>query len=252
MQSIMPWIGVLFLVFGLLDYLFILAPMDFMNPLWEFRFFGQLVDHVWGPLFGLALILTPLANTTSYIELKARALLSWIALGLALCYIFVLPFGIITANRIYEGLNRVRASELEQRSTAVEVAMDALYEMDSVEEIRARTQDLGLKTSLYAEPELLKLKENIEDIYRKLHAERTETLEVNYRSQVRSLFITLVKGVLGAVVSMIGFFFLFIKSRSYRQLLKQDALGKGGASGFKDVSAADEDGDEGMDVPREG
>ncbi|MEM9227514.1 MAG: HpsJ family protein [Verrucomicrobiota bacterium] len=231
MQAILFWVGVIFLVFGGLNYLFFLAPFDFMNPLWEIRFFGQVVDQMFGPLIGLALILTPFSNNLSLRLLKIRAALSWLALALAIGYALLLPFGIITGNRIYNYLNSVRDNAFNEREVAMQVAMDELNEMRSVDEIRRRTVQLELKESIYAEPELERLKGVIGDKFRQLQEERMETVSSNYDNMVKSLAITTAKGVTGSIIAVLAFSLLFFKARSYRTLLHQDKLGKGDANG---------------------
>ncbi|MEM8550459.1 MAG: hypothetical protein AAGF10_06680, partial [Verrucomicrobiota bacterium] len=200
-------------------------------PLWEMRFFGQIVDQMFGPLIGLALILTPFSNNLSLGQLKLRALFSWLALVLAIGYALLLPFGVITGNRIYNYLNSVRDNAFSEREVAMQVAMDELDDMRSVEEIRRRTAQLALKESIYAEPELDRLKGVIGDKFRQLQDERLETVRSNYGTMVKDLAITTAKGIAGSLIAIAAFLMLFFKARSYRTLLHQDKLGKGDANG---------------------
>lgn len=235
LQSILPFIGGVFIVFGLLEFVFLLAPMDFMNPLWEIRLYGQLVDHVWGPLFGMALVLVPLSSSISVNQLKIRAFISWLALLLAACYLLLIPFGLVTANRIYTGLKQVRDTELEERYQALNTAMEILYDLDNLESIKRFGSALGMKESFWAEPQLDKLKQDLESKYTQLHNERVENMRQNYTTQVRSLAITAVKSTIGAVIAAFALGFLFFRTVHYRGLLKQDAIGKGSAAGITTV-----------------
>lgn len=83
--SLLRLVGYILLVFSLIDYIAIVIPPRLTDPVWEFQTISRLVDHVWSPVLGLALIFFYTQNNSvSPTEIKMLRFLSWASLFLGL------------------------------------------------------------------------------------------------------------------------------------------------------------------------
>lgn len=55
-HSLMPLLGYCLLTFALFDYVYIVIPLNFTNPVWELKTLGGLVEHAPVYLLGLLLV----------------------------------------------------------------------------------------------------------------------------------------------------------------------------------------------------
>ena len=96
--KMLPSIGYFILVLTFLDYVFLLIPPRFLNPTWELNIIGHLVENVWAPLLGFALVFIRQQNGFRKLELK---LLSWLSrLMLLMAIIYFLSAPLILSNTI--------------------------------------------------------------------------------------------------------------------------------------------------------
>ncbi len=110
--SLLHVVGYILLFFSVQDYRVILIPPHLTDPVWEFQTIGRLVDHVWSPLLGLALLFLYTKNKlVSSIELTILRFLSGAALILGLLYLLMLPLVINNSLTIY---NNTRAQITNQ------------------------------------------------------------------------------------------------------------------------------------------
>ena len=97
-SKMLPRIGYFILVLTFLDYVFLLIPSHFLNPTWELNIIGHLVENVWAPLLGFALVFIRRENGFKELELK---LLSWLSrLMLLMAIIYFLSAPLILSNTI--------------------------------------------------------------------------------------------------------------------------------------------------------
>ena len=97
-SKMLPSIGYFILVLIFLDYVFLLIPPHFLNPTWELNIIGHLVENVWAPLLGFALVFIRQQNGFRESELK---LLSWLSrLMLLMAIIYFLSAPLIISNTI--------------------------------------------------------------------------------------------------------------------------------------------------------
>jgi hypothetical protein len=108
------------LVFALLDYIYILIPLRFTNPNWEFQTIGALVEHAAIPLLGLMLVFY---RHQGYILKREKNLLwflSWVSLVVGLLYLLMLPLGIIDTGRIYHANNAQITAQVSQQRQRIQ------------------------------------------------------------------------------------------------------------------------------------
>lgn len=97
-SKMLPWIGYFILALTFLDYVFLLIPPRFLDPTWELNIIGHLVENVWAPLLGFALVYIRQENGFKQRELK---LLSWLSrLMLLMAIIYFLSAPLIISNTI--------------------------------------------------------------------------------------------------------------------------------------------------------
>ncbi|MDF5714697.1 MAG: HpsJ family protein [Rhizonema sp. NSF051] len=94
------FVGYILLTFSLIDYVEILVPTHFIDPVWEFQTMGQLVEHIWAPLLGLTFVFIQ-QQYISRFELQILSFLSWLSLIFGLLYLLMLPLGINDSITIY-------------------------------------------------------------------------------------------------------------------------------------------------------
>lgn len=97
-RKMLSWIGYFILGLTFLDYVFLLMPPRFLDPTWELNIIGNLVENVWAPLLGFALVFVRQENGFKKLELK---LLSWLSrLMLLMAIIYFLSAPLIISNTI--------------------------------------------------------------------------------------------------------------------------------------------------------
>ncbi|MBC2596277.1 hypothetical protein H5P28_18570 [Ruficoccus amylovorans] len=104
LQHLLPALGLVLLIAGIVQALFCYVPVDFANPLWEYKLFGCLIRCAWLPLIGLALILIPFSKVCSFRHLKLRGAVTWVALAAGIAAVLLVPYGIIVTLRAQEAL----------------------------------------------------------------------------------------------------------------------------------------------------
>ncbi|MGK7901583.1 MAG: HpsJ family protein [Hormoscilla sp.] len=115
-ESLLHIIGYIFLIFAALDYLIILIPPQFTNPVWEFQTMGQLVERSAIPIIGLVLVFYRPEQAVDRWELHLLKIISWIGLLIGILYLMMLPLGIRNTFRIHQANNRQLNARISQQS----------------------------------------------------------------------------------------------------------------------------------------
>lgn len=93
-MTILRSLGYGLLLLAFFDIVEMFVPPNFMNPVWEFQTFGQLVERVPVPLIGLVLVFFGEMNSRSKWEFPILKLLSWLTLLFALLFFLLIPLGV--------------------------------------------------------------------------------------------------------------------------------------------------------------
>ncbi len=140
-KSLMRWIGYILLAFSLIDYIAILVPLQLTNPLWEFQTIGQLVDHVWAPLLGLALVFfLPTKSYLSNLEIYLLRFLSWCSLILGIFYLLMVPLGINNSITINDGAMAQITSQTTQQTEQIDKLNQQLQSATTLEQLNPIAQ----------------------------------------------------------------------------------------------------------------
>ncbi len=184
--TLLPLMGYIILGLILIDYIALLVQPQFFNPNWEYQTMGKIVETIWAPIIGFALIFYRREGNT--IDPKELRLLSWIsrfALLLGILYLFMVPLLVVNTVRIHE-LNRagliVQFDNNENQLEGVQEQLDRASE----EQIRRRFPNKNREEVLAQfQDEVKNFKEQALD---------------NYEAQVGDLITLTVKWCLGAIL----------------------------------------------------
>ncbi len=108
-------VGYALLLLTLLDLADIFIPLGFMNPSWELKTIGVLVERVPIPLIGLMLVLAGGLDWRSKWEAGLLKLLSWLALLVGVLYLLLIPVGIMDTIRLNTLNNAVIDNSYNQK-----------------------------------------------------------------------------------------------------------------------------------------
>ncbi|MBO3458904.1 HpsJ family protein [Aetokthonos hydrillicola Thurmond2011] len=99
-NSLFRFGGYILLILALIDFINILIPFHFTNPVWEFQMIGALVDHATVPLIGLIFVFAGHRKFSNRLEFYLLKFLSWSALFVGVLFLLLLPLGINNTWRI--------------------------------------------------------------------------------------------------------------------------------------------------------
>lgn len=104
------------LLFALFDYIHIVIPPRFTNPLQEFQMIGAVVEHAVVPLVGLIFIFYRTQGYVKKLEKKLLGFFSWASLLVGILYLLIIPLCVADAWRIYYANNAQIAYQSSQQS----------------------------------------------------------------------------------------------------------------------------------------
>jgi hypothetical protein len=126
-------VGYVFIFYSLVDLALNLLPPQFMNAEWEFQAQGYLVEHVWGFLFGIMLILFRSGSEIWLVELYFLQFVSRSLIFIGLLYCLLLPIGLMNTQRLattiqanYNQELSAKTRQLEQARNQIETNPDVL------------------------------------------------------------------------------------------------------------------------------
>jgi hypothetical protein len=176
------WVGYGLLALVLFDFIELLVPPSFMNPVWEFQTMGAIVER--SALILIALVLAFLGDRHNLNKWERPALkgLSWLALFLGAAYLLLIPLGIANSVRIEQQTDQALATQLNQKQQVIQQVKAALSQVKTTAEME---QLIGSLTSAGVVPDIKdtrqleqvrqKLGETIADGERKLVAQAQAT-----------------------------------------------------------------------------
>ena len=88
------------LIVSIIDFIFLLIPPQFLNPVWEYKVIGDIVKLVPLPMFALLLIFVGERTNRKQIEKLPLKILSWFSLVIAIFFFLLLPLIITDYVRI--------------------------------------------------------------------------------------------------------------------------------------------------------
>lgn len=218
LQSVLTTLGFALLLLGLVDLAYILSPMKWTDTQWEMLTVGRVVSNMWGPAFGLALILVPLSPSISARMLRTRQFCSWLALILGIFFLLMVPLAIRNTVRIVNWAEFRAAGLIHERERAVKEAVETLDQLKTPQEMAAYLEPLNLSNELYREEKnAVALREALKS---KL-LEITDSTSVTLKDEAARYREGAIRdGIKWSFTSLIGglmFVMYWVLSKDYRQ-----------------------------------
>ncbi|NEO37665.1 MAG: hypothetical protein F6J90_15545 [Moorea sp. SIOASIH] len=213
--TVLRWIGYGFLLLFLFDLIEILYPPQFMNPAWEFRTLGQLVERVLVPLIGFVLVIVGGRDTPARVEQTLLKVLSWSTLVFALVFYLSIPLGIFNTIRLNQQLNIQVMTQLEQQMAQVEVKVqavkDQVNQVNTVTDLQAFLSQLNLQQApeIQSESQLETVKQQIAASMDNQLIGMENQAKTKLANQRQQLLMRSAKWNLGALVSATLFLLLW-------------------------------------------
>lgn len=213
--AILRWTGYSLLIFAAIDLLVVIYPPDFLNPSWEFRTIGQIVERVPVPLIGFGFAFLGDPNDWKLPERLLLKVLSFLSLAIAAAFFFMVPLGIVDTVRLNNQLKEGISTRVEQGIVQLDQVEDAIgqVEDENLGQLarRFRLEDLADDNPQEIRSELLGRVDQA-----KLRLERQAN--ISRSQQRRTLLENAFKWNTGAFLSCLMFAFIFVKTDRIRQL----------------------------------
>ncbi|MBD2357282.1 hypothetical protein H6G41_22120 [Tolypothrix sp. FACHB-123] len=209
-------VGYCLLLLFILELGIIFIPPDLMNPAWEFKVFGDLVERIAIPLISLCCIFYGEDNLRSKWERLFLKLTYWFTLLFAIFLLLLTPLGIVNSIRIDRQNTQIYTTQIEQQINQLKQAQAQLAQVKTpveMEELLRLTQNqvepLKIQTSQQLEDIKIKFSQYITASINQINA-TTKKAQANQRL---SLIKNTIKWSIGALVS--GMWLICIWSRNH-------------------------------------
>lgn len=212
--ALLRFLGYVLLVFSLIDYIAIFIPPRLTDPVWEFQSIGQMVDHVWSPLLGLAFIF--LYNQTSIVKAKQVSILkvlSWFSLAFGIFYLLLLPLGINNSLTLYKGINAQFTNQQAEQQEQLQKITEKLNGVKSPQELNNVAKSLNLSNEAGSNQSPEGLKKTISQQIQTVAQNTLATAKAGNREQIKNLVKNAVRINLGTIISGISFITLWNLTR---------------------------------------
>ncbi|WP_299490929.1 HpsJ family protein [Acaryochloris sp. IP29b_bin.137] len=134
--TLIRWLGYGLLLLAFLDLGAILIPFRLMDPMWEFRSIGDIVERIPVPLIGFVMVFWGEQEYRRPGEKIVVKLLTWMTLCMALVLFALIPLCMVNSQRIHNSrISRVSAFQ-DQRLALVQQLENKLRQTNSVDEFQ--------------------------------------------------------------------------------------------------------------------
>lgn len=202
------WIGYGLLVFAFIDVVQILFPPQFMNPAWELETIGQLIERIPVPLLGLALVFFGEFYDRVAIEKILLRVLSWLSIVLAVLFLLLAPYGIVSALRIDGQAGQQITQQVDAQMNQLKQLEDQMNQSkpEEIKNLATQLSSQGITVDT-SNPENLKT-----EVISRIGKVR-ETLQARSKAgrseQQMKIYKNSIKWSLGALISSALFFILW-------------------------------------------
>lgn len=119
-------VGYGLLLLSFVDFLYVLIPADFMDPVWEYQFAGDLVKLVPVPLLALVLVFWGDNVERQDMEWPILRLLSWLTLIFSVTLFLLIPLTVANTLRIHQFNNEQISTQVNQQRQQIEATRTQL------------------------------------------------------------------------------------------------------------------------------
>ena len=214
--TLLHWVGYGLLVLVLFDYIEIFFQPNFRNPAWGFQTLGAMVERVAVPLLGLVLVFYGGENRRARWELSGLKFLSWVAWGLGVLYLLLVPWGIFNTVAIQQNSTRQITTQVNQKLEQIQQVEEQVEKATTLKEVESIFNRLALQeqlTELKKSQQLAKIKENLSSILVVQKARVRSQAKSAQSSELEKLLKPSVKWNLGALVGGLLFMRIWLDTR---------------------------------------
>lgn len=212
LTGVLPILGYIMFLGGIVNYLHILYPLRLQNAVWELQTLGLLVENSWGFLISLGFILTRYFDDNQigfrYVEFFLMKLIRWLIFFMAILFILSTPLIINNTNRLV-GLTRDQIDrEAQTKLTEITQLESNLGQTLNENQLRLVAQSIGIPTNTLATIPTSQLKSQIQQQLTILKAD----IENNTQTLKREEVLKIRKNSLKTFVTglLISFAFIII------------------------------------------
>lgn len=209
-SGILRLVGYGLLLMASIDFLFLLIPLQLMNPSWEFQTLGAMIERIPVTLLAMVLIFYGERDTRAPVEVYVLKYLSRLCLVVSIVLILSIPLSITNSFRIYNQHNaEINVSLVNQADAAKKLKNNLQSSNTSTEISNALQKQTGKKIIIPDSVNAQKLKTEILD---NLQVSQQQLLDRAQTSRAEKRFIlrkNCIKWNLGAAIASILFFMLW-------------------------------------------
>ncbi len=210
--KVIRWVGYAFLIFTLMQWIYLLVPLKFMNPNWEFQTIGGFVEQVIIPLLGFALVFFGADLERRRWEFSLVKVLSWLCLVLGLFYLLMVPLGIVNTVRINEINKRNLLSRQDQRIEVIERVksqVSAIATQEQLQILLSELQQAGLSIQAKPGQPLTAIKTDLTKFMDSTQAKFKTGVSEAGKARQFQLYKNSIRWNLGALIAGIWFIYLW-------------------------------------------
>ncbi len=119
-------VGYGLLLLSFIDFLYVLIPADFMDPVWEYQFAGDLVKLVPVPLLALVLVFWGDNVERQDVEWPILKFLSWLTLVFSITLFLLVPLTAANTLRIHRFNNEQISTQVNQQRQQIDATLTQL------------------------------------------------------------------------------------------------------------------------------
>ncbi|MEB3360445.1 MAG: HpsJ family protein [Synechococcales bacterium] len=120
------FIGYGLLLMAFIDFFYVLIPPDFLDPVWEYQFAGDLIRLVPVPLLALALVFWGDGVERQAIEWPLLKFLSWLTLLFSVVLFLLVPLTVANTFRLHNFNNQQISTQVNQQRQQIEATQTQL------------------------------------------------------------------------------------------------------------------------------
>jgi hypothetical protein len=217
-HHLFPLVGYGILLFTLLDYLYILIPLQLTNPAWEFQTIGRLVEQVWAPLLGLMFVFYRRRGYIRRLEVYFLRFLSWLTLLLGIIYLLMMPLGVNDTRRIHHNNLREINQQIARQNNQFMVIKTKFNEAKTPEDLQALLAALNPQGKA---PEVTNVSAFKQELLTKISEAETQfntQIQQQKEIQRKALMKNSVKWNVGAIISGVWFIMIWVQTAWVRKL----------------------------------
>jgi hypothetical protein len=203
--TIVPWIGYALLLFTIIEFVYVLTPLQLADAVWTFQTIGRLVERVPVPLLALLLIFHRPEKSIHPIELPILRFLSGCTILIGILYLLMIPLEVINTQQINQLNQQQIETKVSQQTQDLQTLKDHLNDAKTEAEIQQFLVDLANQGSIPKLDNPQTIKSEILDRIARTQERIIEQSQLNETQARQTLIRNSVKWTLGALIAGVWF-----------------------------------------------